>query len=85
MERGSFLPDEDMEIARPVCVIGAKVYRELFGQQNALGELVNLGGFRCRVIGILGSQGRSLGFATTPRPWNGAIRSEGLPRSISAR
>jgi putative ABC transport system permease protein len=64
MERGSFLPDEDMEIARPVCVIGAKVYRELFGQQNALGELVNLGGFRCRVIGILGSQGRSLGFDT---------------------
>jgi putative ABC transport system permease protein len=64
MERGSFLPDEDMEIARPVCVLGAKVYRELFGQQNALGELVNLGGFRCRVIGILGSHGRSLGFDT---------------------
>jgi putative ABC transport system permease protein len=64
MERGSFLPEEDMEIARPVCVIGAKVYRELFGQQNALGELVNLGGFRCRVIGILGSQGRSLGLDT---------------------
>lgn len=64
MERGSFLPEEDMEIARPVCVIGAKVYRELFGQHNALGELVNLGGFRCRVIGILGSQGRSLGLDT---------------------
>lgn len=64
MDRGAFLPEEDMEIARPVCVIGAKVYRELFGQENALGELVNLGGFRCRVIGILGSQGRSLGFDT---------------------
>ncbi|WP_448875038.1 ABC transporter permease [Desulfobulbus propionicus] len=64
MERGSFLPIEDMEIARPVCVIGAKVYRELFGQQNALGELVRIGGFRCRVIGILGSEGRSLGLDT---------------------
>lgn len=64
MDRGSFLPEEDMEIARPVCVIGAKVYRELFGQQNALGELVRLGGFRCRVIGILGSEGRSLGLDT---------------------
>ena len=64
IERGSFLPEEDMEIARPVCVIGAKVYRELFGQQNALGELVRLGGFRCRVIGILGSEGRSLGLDT---------------------
>jgi putative ABC transport system permease protein len=64
MDRGVFLPDEDMEIARPVCVIGAKVYRELFGQQNALGEMVRLGGFRCRVIGILGSEGRSLGLDT---------------------
>jgi putative ABC transport system permease protein len=64
LERGTFLPEEDMEIARPVCVIGAKVYRELFGQQNALGELVRLGGFRCRVIGILGSEGRSLGLDT---------------------
>ena len=64
MERGAFLPEGDMEIARPVCVLGAKVYRELFGQENALGELVRLGGFRCRVIGILGSEGRSLGLDT---------------------
>jgi putative ABC transport system permease protein len=64
MERGQFLPDDDMETARPVCVIGAKVYRELFGQQNAIGEMVRLGGFRCRVIGILGSEGRSLGLDT---------------------
>ena len=64
MDRGVFLPDEDMEIARPVCVIGAKVNQELFGRQNALGELVRLGGFRCRVIGILGSEGRSLGLDT---------------------
>ena len=64
MDRGVFLPDEDMEIARPVCVIGAKVNRELFGRENALGELVRLAGFRCRVIGILGSEGRSLGLDT---------------------
>ena len=63
-DRGSFLPEEDMEIARPVCVIGAKVYRGTVRPQNALGELVRLGGFRCRVIGILGSEGRSLGFDT---------------------
>lgn len=64
MDRGGFLPEEDMEIARPVCVIGTKVYRELFDRQNALGELVRLGGFRCRVIGILASEGRSLGLDT---------------------
>ncbi len=64
LDQGSFLPEEDPDIARPVCVIGDKVYRELFGQEPALGELIRLGGFRCRVIGILGSQGRSLGFDT---------------------
>lgn len=64
LERGSFLPDEDTDIARPVCVLGSKVYHELFGQQAALGELISLGGFRCRVIGILASEGRSLGLDT---------------------
>lgn len=64
MERGSFLPEEDMELSRPVCVLGAKVERELFGRQNGLGELVRLGGFRCRVVGVLASEGRSLGLDT---------------------
>ena len=64
LDRGTFLPDEDMEIARPVCVLGAKVHRELFGRENGLGELVRLGGFRCRVIGVLASEGRSLGLDT---------------------
>lgn len=64
LERGAFLPAEDMEIARPVCVLGAKVQRELFGQESGVGELVRLGGFRCRVVGILSSEGRSLGMDT---------------------
>lgn len=64
LDRGVFLPEEDMEVARAVCVLGAKVYRELFGRRNAMGELVRVGGFRCRVIGILGSEGRSLGMDT---------------------
>ena len=61
---GTFLPEEDWDIARPVCVIGPKVQEELFGRESALGELIRLGGYRCRVIGILGSEGRSLGFDT---------------------
>jgi putative ABC transport system permease protein len=64
LEQGAFLPEEDWDIARPVCVIGAKVDRELFGQHSALGEIASIGGFRCRIIGILGSEGRSLGFDT---------------------
>jgi putative ABC transport system permease protein len=62
--QGRFLPDEDWDIPRPVCVLGSGVAAELFGRQPPLGELIRLGGYRCRVIGILGSQGRSLGFDT---------------------
>jgi putative ABC transport system permease protein len=61
MERGRFLPPGDPEGAAPVCVIGAKVRQELFGNHRALGEFVTLGGRRFRVIGILGSKGRSIG------------------------
>ncbi|MFH0784950.1 MAG: ABC transporter permease [Pseudomonadota bacterium] len=64
LAHGSFLPEEDWDIARPVCVLGAKVYQELFGREAALGELIRLGGYRCRVIGILATEGRSLGFDT---------------------
>jgi putative ABC transport system permease protein len=61
VERGRFLPPGDPEGAAPVCVIGAKVRQELFGNRRALGEFVTLGGGRFRVIGILGSKGRSIG------------------------
>ncbi len=64
LAQGSFLPDEDWDIARPVCVLGPKIYQELFGREAALGELIRLGGYRCRVIGILATEGRSLGFDT---------------------
>jgi len=64
LAKGSSLPEEDWNIARPVCILGAKVYSELFGREGALGELIRLGGYRCRVIGILSSEGRSLGFDT---------------------
>jgi putative ABC transport system permease protein len=59
--RGRFLPHGDPERASPVCVIGSKVLRELFGNRRALGELVTLGDRRFRVIGVLGSEGRSIG------------------------
>lgn len=64
LKQGRFLPVGDPNIARPVCVIGAKVYRELFGSRPALGGIVRIGDHRCRVIGVLKSEGRSLGFDT---------------------
>ena len=61
MSEGKFLPPLDMDQASPVCVIGAKLRRELFGNNNAIGEWVRLGDRRFRVIGVLATEGRTVG------------------------
>ncbi len=61
MAQGRFLPPLDLEQASPVCVIGAKLRTELFGNNNAIGEWVRLGDRRFRVIGILATEGRAVG------------------------
>jgi len=64
MARGSFLPVSDMDRALPVAVIGKTLREELFGAQRALGEWLRIGDRRFRVIGILESEGRSIGVDT---------------------
>jgi putative ABC transport system permease protein len=44
-----------------VCVIGAKVSRELFAGENPLGKTLHVGEWRFRVIGVLEPRGESLG------------------------
>ena len=61
LSQGRFLPEGDIDRAASVCVIGVKVKRELFGPENALGEWVRIGDRRFRVIGVLASEGRSIG------------------------
>jgi len=58
--RGQFLPAGDPRRARPVCVIGQTIERELYGGASSLGDTLRLGGRRCRIVGILASSGRSL-------------------------
>ncbi|HEY6897635.1 MAG TPA: ABC transporter permease [Rhodocyclaceae bacterium] len=64
MGQGQFLPEGDPHHAQPVCVLGAKLKRELFGSQPAIGEWLRIGDRRFRVIGVLAPQGESLGFNT---------------------
>jgi putative ABC transport system permease protein len=59
---GSFLPSLDWDRASPVVVLGPKLKRELFGEANALGQVVRIGTARFRVIGIMESKGQYLGF-----------------------
>jgi len=58
---GQFLPADDWDRASPVCVIGKKIRDELFGAHAALGQWIRLGENRYRVIGIMASEGRSIG------------------------
>ena len=59
--QGRFLPQTDLDLATPVAVIGSKIRNELFGANRALGEWLRIGDRRFRVIGIMGSEGRSIG------------------------
>jgi putative ABC transport system permease protein len=58
---GRFLPEADPRRAAPLAVLGPMLKRELFGDANALGEHVRIGGRRFLVIGIMAPKGRLLG------------------------
>ena len=59
---GKFLPADDPRSPRAYVVLGAKARTELFGDDNPLGALLQVGGSRFRVIGVMASKGQVLGF-----------------------
>ena len=59
---GLFLPDDDPRNPRAYAVLGSKVRTELFGDANPLGALLQVGGSRFRIIGVMTSKGNVLGF-----------------------
>src|SRR5207253_1258828 len=59
MSSGRFLPRDVPDAA--VCVVGARVQRELFPDQNPLGQLVRIGEWRFRIIGVIAPRGTSIG------------------------
>jgi putative ABC transport system permease protein len=59
---GEFLPPDDLERARPVAVIGATVFREMYDGSNPLGDRIRIGGSRFRVVGVMEAKGQMLGF-----------------------
>ncbi|MEH6470116.1 MAG: ABC transporter permease [Halopseudomonas sp.] len=61
LAQGRFLPQDDLDNARPFAVLGSTLKQELFGSANALGESVHIGSARFRVIGVLASKGQFLG------------------------
>ena len=62
VRQGAFWPAGDPRRGAQVAVLGPSLKRELFGEENALGRFVRIGGSRFRVIGIMESKGQFIGF-----------------------
>ncbi len=58
---GQFLPPDEAASARAFVVLGPKLARELFGSTIALGEHVEIGAERFRVVGVMEEKGQFLG------------------------
>jgi putative ABC transport system permease protein len=58
---GSFLPPDELERARNVAVLGARLHSELYGSANPLGDHIRIGGERYRVVGVMESKGEMVG------------------------
>lgn len=54
----------DTRRASAEVLIGSTIRRELFGAEPVIGQWLRIGDRRFRVVGVLGSQGQSLGFNT---------------------
>jgi len=59
LQEGRLFDDDDVRSGAAVCVIGATVRKELFGDANPIGAKIRLGKASCEVIGLLVTKGQS--------------------------
>lgn len=62
VENGLFLPKVDLRKKSQYIVLGPKLYKELFENENPLGKKVKISGQPFKVIGIMEKKGVFLGF-----------------------
>lgn len=58
-EEGEFISEEDNASMSRNCMLGQTVVRELFGDQNPLGETIRVNNTNFKVIGVLSKRGAS--------------------------
>lgn len=58
---GRFFKESEQQAARKVAVIGQTVKTNLFGEGQALGQIIDVAGLKYTVIGILGPRGAVFG------------------------
>jgi putative ABC transport system permease protein len=61
LRRGAYLSRSDVDTARRVAVLGARVAAELFADRDPIGQQITIAGVRFRVVGVFAPAGPSLG------------------------
>ena len=61
LQSGSFFGSEEYNNAEAACVLGAKVYEELFKGENAIGKTIQIGRLPTKVAGVLEERGGTVG------------------------
>lgn len=61
IETGRNFTESDIELARPLCVIGVGVTKKLFPTEDPLGKSIKVRGRTYTVIGVLAERGTSFG------------------------
>lgn len=64
LARGRFLAEADWRRGANEVVLGARIEKELFDRDSAVGRLVRIGERRFRVVGVLAASGQGLGMNT---------------------
>jgi len=88
LDTGRFFTRDDMQYARPVCVLGSDIAKELFPNENPIRKIMKAAGKRCEVIGILKEKGSFLGFSQDNRVYipitTGFVNYGGGNRNIAS-
>jgi len=59
VQSGRQFLETELRAGKAVCVIGATVGKELFGEMDPIDSSIRLGNFSCQVIGVLEAKGQS--------------------------
>ncbi len=65
--QGRFFATQELESARPVCVIGHDIWQSLFHEANPIGKSIRANGYSFEVIGVAKQVGGMFGQFTTDR------------------
>ncbi|WP_298610131.1 ABC transporter permease [uncultured Thiothrix sp.] len=56
---GRSFTEQEEQVGASVCILGATLYKQLYGTQDSLGEMLRVKNFSCEVIGVLAAKGQA--------------------------